>query len=363
MVTHSVTALVMAGGTGGHVFPALAVAEALRSQGIQVHWLGTRRGMEAGVVPGSGIEISYIEIGGLRGKGLLKWVTAPFKILQATYSAMKIIASIKPDVVLGMGGFVTGPGGLASRIMGKPLVIHEQNAIAGLTNKLLSKIASRVLQAFPGTFSGTDRVFHTGNPVRESINRLDKPDTRYSAREGNLQILVVGGSLGAQALNETVPDALAMIEEPQRPIVWHQSGRNKLQATEARYKENNIDARTVEFIDDMHEAYGWADLIICRAGAMTVTEISNAGIASILVPYPYAVDDHQSANARYLANAGAAILIQQVELTPRRLADELLHLISAGRTELMAMANRALTLARPDATQTVAQHCLEVAHG
>ena len=363
MVTRTLKALIMAGGTGGHVFPALAVATALHEQGVEVYWLGSKHGMEAKIVNKAGFNFNCINISGLRGKGILKWLFAPFSILLATLSAIGIVLRIKPNVVLGMGGFVTGPGGLAARLLGKPLVVHEQNAVPGMTNVLLSKIANRILEAFPDTFTSNRKLFLTGNPVRKDINQLDNPQHRYLARSGAIRLLVVGGSLGAQALNEVVPQAVALLEAAQRPSVWHQSGRNKLGQTQQAYAAIDGEVNIVEFIDDMDQAYAWADLIICRAGAMTITEICNVGLASILVPYPYAVDDHQTANASYLSQANAAILIQQVELTPQRLADELRQLIAGGREQLLVMANRALELARPEATTQVVQHCLEVAHG
>lgn len=358
-------ALIMAGGTGGHVFPALAVAEALRDRGVNVHWLGTRSGIESRVVPAAGFDISYIKIKGLRGNGILRWVLAPFKILFATVNALQVCLNIKPSFVLGMGGFVTWPGGVASRLLARPLIIHEQNAIPGLTNKLLARIATRVLQAFPATFNLNTKVFHTGNPVRKSILELDKPEQRYASRQTPIRILVVGGSLGAQALNEVVPSALAMLDPDTKVEIWHQAGKQKLESTRAKYNSENldpdrIDLRVVEFIDDMEQAYQWADLVICRAGAMTIAEISNVGIASVLVPYPYAVDDHQTANAHFLSDADAALLIQQKDLSPSRLASELQDLINLGREHLLMMANRALQLGRPDATEAVVQHCLEV---
>ncbi|MGD8926129.1 MAG: undecaprenyldiphospho-muramoylpentapeptide beta-N-acetylglucosaminyltransferase [Thioalkalispiraceae bacterium] len=353
-------ALIMAGGTGGHVFPALAVAEALREKGVKVHWLGTSNGIESRVVPAAGFAISYIKIKGLRGNGILRWIMAPFKIVVATIHAIKIFLNTKPNVVLGMGGFVTWPGGIASRLLAKPLVIHEQNAIPGLTNRLLAKIATRVLQAFPNAFQSSTKIYHTGNPVRSSILKIEKPDQRYKNRESAIRILVVGGSLGAQALNEIIPDAIAMLEPQHKIEIWHQAGRQKQENTVERYRTKNIEARVVEFINNMEEAYEWADLIICRAGAMTIAEISNVGIASLLVPYPFAVDDHQTANARYLSEADAALLIQQKDLTPKRLAVELQKLLEHGREHLLAMANRALKLGRPDATDLVVKHCMEV---
>ncbi|MGD8782969.1 MAG: undecaprenyldiphospho-muramoylpentapeptide beta-N-acetylglucosaminyltransferase [Thioalkalispiraceae bacterium] len=353
-------ALVMAGGTGGHVFPALAVAEALREKNIKVHWLGTRNGIESRVVPEAGFDISYINIKGLRGNGMLRWLLAPFKIALATIHAVRICMSIKPNVVLGMGGFVTWPGGIASKILAKPLVIHEQNAIPGLTNRLLAKVARRVLEAFPNAYRPSKKVFHTGNPVRKSILDIEKPELRYASRGASIRLLIIGGSLGAKALNEIVPGALAMIDSQHQFEIWHQAGKSKLDSTNEKYKAENVQAKIVEFIDDMEKAYEWADLVICRSGAMTITEISNVGIASILVPYPYAVDDHQTANARYLSDADAAILIQQRDLTPKRLAEELQNIFNLGRDHLLKMAQKALAMARPDATQSVVKHCLEV---
>lgn len=363
MVKAKTTVLVMAGGTGGHVFPALAVAEQMRAQGINVHWLGTRAGLEARLIPQAGFDIDYISIKGLRGKSVLSWVLAPARIVIALSQALQICLRLKPNVVLGMGGFVTGPGGLASWLMRKPLVVHEQNAIPGMTNRWLAKLARRVLEAFPDSFQQKRKVFHTGNPVRASILSIAKPEQRYSERNGPLRVLIIGGSLGAQALNECVPRAFAMLDETSRPTIWHQTGRNKLTSTQQGYATQRVEARLVEFIDDIDAAYAWADLLICRAGAMTVSEISNIGIASILVPYPYAVDDHQTANARFLSQSGAAILIQQVDLTPQRLAEQLNTLFTGGRRLLLDMANTALTLARPHATDEVIHHCLEVANG
>jgi len=363
MVSEVKTVLVMAGGTGGHVFPALAVAQAMQARGIRVHWLGTRAGLEAKLIPAAGIAIDYISIKGLRGNGLMGWTLAPLRIVVAVVQALQICLRLKPSVVLGMGGFVTGPGGMASWLLRKPLVIHEQNAIPGLTNRWLAKLAKRVLEAFPNSFVSRNKVYAIGNPVRSSILKIDRPAKRYGERTGPIRVLIIGGSLGAQALNECMPAALARMTSALRPQVWHQCGRNKLSHTRQAYSEHQLDARLVEFIDDMDAAYAWADILVCRAGAMTVSEISNVGIASILVPYPHAVDDHQTANARYLSQSGAAILIQQVELTPQRLADELTRLVQAGREYLCAMADKALAQAQPNATDEVIRHCLEVAHG
>jgi UDP-N-acetylglucosamine--N-acetylmuramyl-(pentapeptide) pyrophosphoryl-undecaprenol N-acetylglucosamine transferase len=363
MVTETTTVLVMAGGTGGHVFPALAVAQQMRAQGMVVHWLGTRAGLEAKLIPQAGFAIDFISIRGLRGKNALGWLLAPARMLFAISQSLRVCRRIRPNVVLGMGGFVTGPGGVASWLLRKPLVIHEQNAIPGMTNRWLAKFAKRVLQAFPDSFAPRQNLYHTGNPVRAGILNLGKPAQRYPERNGPIRILIIGGSLGAQALNTCVPQALAKLDAGLRPQIWHQSGRNKLTETQQAYTALGLEAKLVEFIDDMDAAYAWADLLICRAGAMTISEISNVGIAAILVPYPHAVDDHQTANARFLSQAGAAILIQQVELTPERLANELTSLIKSGRSRLLAMANKALTLAKPHATEDVIRHCLEVAYG
>jgi len=354
-------ALIMAGGTGGHVFPALAVAQALRTRGVTVHWLGTRAGIESKVVPQAGFDISYIAIQGLRGTGMLRLLLAPFKLIYATLHAGLICLKLKPNFVLGMGGFVTGPGGVASRLLAKPLIIHEQNAIPGFTNVMLSKIATRVLKAFPNAFKGMKKSYHTGNPVRGSILKLAIPEQRYAQHGEAIRILIVGGSLGAQALNEVVPHALSILGNENKVKIWHQAGKLKSKNTMKAYQDENIEARVVEFIDDMDAAYDWADLIICRAGAMTVSEICAVGLAAILVPYPFAVDDHQSVNAGFLVDANAGVLIKQDELTPHKLANELHKLFITGRERLLTMANRAYELARPDATQVVMQHCLEVA--
>ncbi len=355
--------LIMAGGTGGHVFPALAVAHYLTERGHQVSWLGTQRGMESELVPANGFEIDTISIAGLRGNGLTGWLAAPLRVSRAIFQALGVMRRRKPDAVLGMGGFVTGPGGVAAKLSGKPLLIHEQNAIAGLTNRLLSRIANRVLEAFPHTFRGA-KVSHTGNPVRSDIASLPAPDERFGGREGRLHLLVVGGSLGALALNEMVPEALKMLSDSQRPEVRHQSGKRHVEATRKAYGEAGVEGEVMPFINDMAAQYEWADLVICRAGALTVSELALAGVASILVPYPYAVDDHQSANGRYLVEQEAAKLVQQRDMTPESLAEMLSAYcgdVNEGRKELMSMAQNARLLARPDATAEVAAACLALA--
>ncbi len=361
--------LIMAGGTGGHVFPALAVAEELRSSGVTVVWLGTRRGLESSIVPKAGIPISYISINGLRGKNALTLLFAPLKLLLALIQSLYVLLSLKPDAVLGMGGFVTGPAGVAAWVLRKPLLIHEQNAIAGLTNRLLSKIASKILQAFPNAFDGTFddnmNVATVGNPVRSDIGKNSTPEERYNGRDGSLRLLVLGGSLGALALNQTIPPALALMSEKSRPQVFHQAGREKKEDTERFYKYANVQANIVEFISDMSEAYQWADIVICRAGALTVAEIEAAGVASILVPYPHAVDDHQTVNAKSLTDAGAGLLIQQNKLTPRYLNEVLNSFVKEDMVEvrqrLLNMAQAALAMAKPDSTREVAMWCKKMA--
>ena len=346
--------LLMAGGTGGHVFPALAVADELRSRGVQVAWLGTRKGIEADVVPKAGIDISYINVAGLRGKGALGWLLAPFKLLLALWQGLSVLKKLNPSVVLGMGGFVTGPGGIAAWLLRRPLVIHEQNAIAGFTNKMLVPFASKVLEAFPGALPSA-KTIHTGNPVRTTIGGAHKE--KLETAGDSIHLLVVGGSLGAKALNEVVPNALAQLSETERPTVWHQTGKKNIDETVQLYKSQSVEAKVEPFIDNMAAAYGWADLVLCRAGALTIAELAIAGVPSILVPYPFAVDDHQTSNAKYLVDNGAAVLVQQNDLTVGRLLELLKELNSARLTEMAAAAKK---LALPDATKKVADLCLEV---
>ncbi len=340
--------LLMAGGTGGHVFPALACATALKAQGIPVHWLGTMQGLEAQVVPGAGIDISYISIGGLRGKGWLAKLLAPLRILLALYQAGWVLARVQPSVVLGMGGFASGPGGIAAWLLGVPLVIHEQNAVAGLTNKILVRFAKRALEAFPGAFAPTYQAIHTGNPLRYDILTLEPPSPRpihYPFR-----LLVIGGSLGAQALNITVPQAVQQMRNPVQ--LWHQTGRNS-----TVLKREGHEDRVEPFIEHMAAAYCWADLIVCRAGAMTISELAQVGVPAILIPFPHAVDDHQTANARFLVEAGAAILLPQTELTAEKLAQMIDELISQP-TRLQAMSAAAQRCAKPNAVLDVVKQCL-----
>ena len=352
--------LIMAGGTGGHVFPALAVARELEARGAEVSWLGTRRGLEADVVPAAGVAIDYISIAGLRGKGLTGWLLAPWRLSVALVQALRILGRRRPTAVLGMGGFVTGPGGVAAKLSGRALIIHEQNAIAGLTNRLLSRIADQVLEAFPGVFSG-EAVVHTGNPVRREIMQLPEPAERYAQHAGPIRLFVLGGSLGATVFNETLPRALAMLPQAIRPVVRHQCGKRNLEATLRHYEEAGVTAEVLPFIDDMAAEYGWADLVLCRAGALTVSELAAAGVPALLVPYPHAVDDHQSANGRYLSDAGAAELLPQSTVNAESLSAVLAHYCEAaerGRERLLEMAQHARKLAKPEATQRVAEICL-----
>lgn len=347
--------LLMAGGTGGHVFPALAIAEALRAKGITVDWLGTRRGLEARVVPATGIEIKYIEIAGLRGKGIWSLLTAPVKITRAIWQALRILRDLRPVAVVGMGGFVTGPGGVAAWLLRIPVLIHEQNSIAGLTNYWLARLAVRVMEAFPNTFPPHYRAVYTGNPVRADILALAsaKPHPPHDP----LHILIVGGSLGAKALNETVPLALQQVPNPL--TVWHQTGEAHVDAMQTAYQSVTFSAKVTAFIDDMAAAYAWADLVICRAGALTISELAQVGVASILIPYPHAVDDHQTRNAKFLADQGAAILLPQTQLTPEKLA-QLVTQLSQSPSQLSAMSQTARNCATPQALSQITDLILNV---
>ncbi len=353
------TLLVMAGGTGGHVFPALATADWLRQQGWQIEWLGSERGMENRLVPDAGIRLHAISVTGLRGKGRLSLLLAPFNLLRALWQALMVVRRVNPDAVLGMGGFASGPGGVAAWLLRKPLLVHEQNAIPGLTNKILARFSTRVMEAFPGAFAAKFTALHTGNPVRNAISLLADPVQRFAGRKGRMRLLVVGGSLGAQAINTCLPKALALIPEAQRPEVWHQAGIKNIEAARQSYQQAGIEVRLDAFIDDMQGAYGWADLVLCRAGALTVSELAMAGVGSILVPFPFAVDDHQTANGRFLADNKAAQLLPQPQLSPDQLQQLLLQLDD--RDLLLAMAQSARALATPDATAQVAQQCQECA--
>jgi UDP-N-acetylglucosamine--N-acetylmuramyl-(pentapeptide) pyrophosphoryl-undecaprenol N-acetylglucosamine transferase len=349
--------LIMAGGTGGHVYPALAVARELQSRGAEVLWLGTRRGLEAAVVPQAGIDIEWINISGLRGRGLGAWLAVPYRVSRAIVEAMRIVLRRRPTVALGMGGFATGPGGVASWLLRVPLVIHEQNAVPGLTNRLLSRLAARVLEAFPGSFPDACDAVHTGNPVRADIAELAPPQSRLRGRSGPLRLLVLGGSQGARRLNEEMPKALARMPAGERPLVWQQTGPRHLDPTVERYRCAGLEVRIEPFIEDMAAAYGWADLVFCRAGAMTVAELAAAGLASILVPYPFAVDDHQTRNADYLVQAGAAIRMEERALNVERLTALVLEL-ARDRARVLRMAVAARRCGSSDAARRVAEICL-----
>jgi len=354
--------LIMAGGTGGHVFPALVVAEALRKLDRQVVWLGTPKGIENRLVPEAGIPLERIRISGLRRKGLLSWLLAPLKLLLAEWDALCVVRRCRPGVVLGMGGFAAGPGGLATWLLRRPLIIHEQNAAAGLTNRLLAGFAREVLQAFPGSFSPDRKARTVGNPVRAEVLNLETPELRFAERDvadTPLRVLVLGGSQGALALNRVVPATAGLMAGQAKLDIWHQTGEATHSEALLAYQKGNIQARVDQFITDMAEAYAWADVVVCRSGALTVSELAAAGVGSVLVPYPSSVDDHQTLNARFLADAGAAVLIQQDELSAERLAEELL--ICAGdRALLLERASRARKLAPSDAAEKVVAACLAV---
>jgi UDP-N-acetylglucosamine--N-acetylmuramyl-(pentapeptide) pyrophosphoryl-undecaprenol N-acetylglucosamine transferase len=353
------TLMVMAGGTGGHVFPGLAVAHWMQARGWRVVWLGNAAGMEATLVPKHGIPMEYVRFGGVRGKGLQTKLMLPVNLLRACSQSLRVLRQVKPDVVLGMGGYITFPAGLMSKLAGCPLVLHEQNSIAGLANKVLAHVAKRVLVAFPNALPNAE---WTGNPIRAELARALPPKERYAARSGRLNILVVGGSLGAAALNETVPKALALLDPETRPRVVHQAGAKHIDALQANYTAAGLnvgdDLQLVPFIEDMASAYASADLVICRSGAMTVSEIAAVGVAALFVPFPFAVDDHQTTNAAFLVSQGAAHLIQQRDLSAAGLAD---WLRSQTRESLAGMAERARELAKPDAAERVARVCADVA--
>ncbi len=345
------TILIMAGGTGGHVMPALAVADVLRTRGWRIVWLGAPGGMEAGLAAKNGFELEPVAFSGLRGKGFFAKLLLPTRLLIAFWQSLRAIRRVAPRAVLGMGGYISFPGGMMAVLLNRPLVIHEQNAIAGLANRVLAHVADRVLVAFPGALRNALVV---GNPVRTAITEIEGPQARYARRDGPMRLLVVGGSLGAQVLNDAIPKALALIDPARRPTVMHQAGAKNIAALQESYRQAGVAGELVPFIDDMASAYADADLVICRAGAMTVAELAAAGVAALFVPFPHAVDDHQTANARYLVDSGAALLIRQIDLSPERLAGEIASLT---RERLAAMAVRARALAKPEATARVADLC------
>jgi UDP-N-acetylglucosamine--N-acetylmuramyl-(pentapeptide) pyrophosphoryl-undecaprenol N-acetylglucosamine transferase len=348
--------LIMAGGTGGHIYPGLAVARALREAQVPVSWLGAAGGMETRKVPATGIELDVVEIAGLRGKGLVGWLRLPGRLARAVREASAVFRRRRPACAVSFGGYVAGPGGLAARLRGVPLVVHEQNRIPGLTNRVLARLARTVLQAFPDSFPASVGAQTCGNPVRAEVAALAAPGERWAGRQGPARLLVTGGSQGARALNQLVPEALARRPAADRPRVRHQCGERELEETGARYRELGVDAEVTAFIDDMAAAYGWADLVVCRAGALTVSELAAAGVGAVLVPYPHAVDDHQTANARFLVEAGAAVLLAQAGLTAEGLERALAPLL-ADRRETLRLAQAARAVAVPDAAQAVAQAC------
>lgn len=352
------TILIMAGGTGGHVFPGLAVAEYMRKVGWHVVWLGTEGGMETMLAPRQGFEIETIRFSGFRRKGAAAWLMLPLRLLIALSQSASVMLKVRPDVVLGMGGYPSFPGGLMATLFNKPLLIHEQNSIPGLVNRVLARLADKVLLGFPVEKMKNLHTVFSGNPVRTEILQMEAPEKRYASRSGRLRLLVIGGSLGAHALNTVVPLSLKLIPEQSRPLVTHQAGVRHLEALRKNYAEAQVEGELVTFIDDMGARYAECDLVVCRAGALTIAELAAAGVASILIPFPYAVDDHQTANARFLSDNGAAILIPQSELTPERLAEQMMMFT---REILSDMAVKARLLAKPDATQVVAEACMAVA--
>lgn len=348
-------ALVMAGGTGGHIFPGLAVAEALRERGWRVHWLGSPGSMESRLVPPRGFTLETIDFGGVRGKGLKTLVLLPLRLLRAFWQALQVVRRVRPDVLVGLGGYITFPGGMMGSLLGKPLVLHEQNSVPGMANKVLAGVADRVFTAFPQVLKGAEWV---GNPLRAGFLSQPAPAERFAGRSGPLRLLVVGGSLGAKALNDTVPQALALIPESVRPTVRHQSGEKQIDALRASYAAAGVQAELTPFIEDTAQAYADADLVVCRAGASTVTEIAAVGAAALFVPFPHAVDDHQTTNAGFLVDAGAAWLAQQSELSPQRLAE---RLQAVQREQLMEMATRAKQMEKTEAVGAVVAACEQLA--
>lgn len=352
--------LIMAGGTGGHVFPGLAVAEVLSARNQSVVWLGTRSGLEAELVPAHGIEMEWITITGVRGRGLGAWLTAPFKITWAIWQAVTVMIRRRPGAVLGLGGFVAGPGGVAAWLTRRPLVIHEQNAVAGTTNRLLARFATRVFEAFADSFPAGVAAEQIGNPVRDSIlSKLRSRSEWADSTPRRRRVLILGGSQGALALNQVVPAAIALLPVEKRPEVRHQAGRGVAAAKHA-YEQARVDADCIAFIDDMAEAYAWADFVVARAGALTLSELAAAGLGAILVPYPHATDDHQRKNAGCFVAAGAAVIVPQHELSPERLAAELEPILTSPE-RLAEMGARSQSLARPDAAVRLANTCLELA--
>jgi UDP-N-acetylglucosamine--N-acetylmuramyl-(pentapeptide) pyrophosphoryl-undecaprenol N-acetylglucosamine transferase len=349
--------LIMAGGTGGHVFPALAVAKVLRERGVEVVWLGVPGSMEARLVPAHGFPIEWVRVAGIRGKGVVAWALAPLRIAKAVLQAMSVLRRIRPRAVLGAGGYVSGPGGIAAWLLRIPLFIHEQNAVAGLTNRWLAKLATKVLEAFPGSFGDSAHATTIGNPVRADIAAIAPPAERFAGREPRARLLVFGGSQGARRLNEVLPQALARLAPDAWPQVRHQTGERGLETTRSAYAQTRIDADVLPFIDDMATAYAWADLAVCRAGAMTVAELQAAGLGAVFIPLPIATDDHQTKNAEVMVRAGAARLVQERDLTPEVLSD-LIAELTRERAPLLTMAEASRAGRVTDAAARLADFCM-----
>lgn len=354
----SQTVMILAGGTGGHIYPGLAVADALQNRGIGVHWLGAAGGMEARTVPAYGIELDLVSIAGVRGKGWQGWLALPYRLWRAVSDARDSLKRVAPACALSFGGYAAGPGGIAAWSRGIPLLVHEQNRLPGLTNRVLARFARRVLQAFPDTFPERVGAVTCGNPVRATIAALPGPEARFFQRSGRTRLLITGGSQGAGIFNRAVPEALSLLPEDVRPRVCHQAGKGNLDDTRRRYADAGVEAEVQEFIDDMAAAYGWADLVISRSGALTVSELAAAGLGAVLVPFPHAVDDHQARNAEFLAESGAAVLIRESRLSPDALAAELSALL-ADRARLLEMARAARAQGIQDAAERVADACAE----
>jgi UDP-N-acetylglucosamine--N-acetylmuramyl-(pentapeptide) pyrophosphoryl-undecaprenol N-acetylglucosamine transferase len=348
----------MAGGTGGHIFPGLAVAEKLRVHGVPVRWLGARGGMESQKVPASDIELDVVDIVGLRGKGPGRWLMMPIKLLRAVFQAFRIMGRQRPSCAISFGGYAAGPGGLAARLRGIPLLVHEQNRIPGMTNRVLARFAKRVLQAFPGTWAEKLNPVTCGNPVRKAVVDLDPPATRLASRRGVVRVLLTGGSQGARALNHLMPRAMGLLPAEIQAVVRHQAGPRWQEETREAYAESGVEAEVVDFINDIAAAYAWADVVVCRSGALTVSEVAAAGIAAVFVPFPHAVDDHQTRNAEFLVENGAALLLPEADTSAARLADVLAPLMK-DRKSLAGMAEKARALAVPDSAERVAGMCME----
>lgn len=350
--------LIMAGGTGGHVYPALSLASELRIRGHDVAWLGTSKGIEKRLVPEAGIPLHEIDVFGIRGKGVVDKLKAPFNLLRALLQSRRVVRACSPDAMIGFGGFVSGPGGVAAKLCSVPLIVHEQNARAGTTNKLLARIAQRVLTAFPAALPNAELV---GNPVRTELIQLDPPAARAESKAGPIRLLVIGGSLGAKFLNEAIAQALALISPESRPLVKHQCGKRWLEECQAAYESAGVDAEVLPYIDDMADVYSWADFMICRAGAMTVSEVAAVGVPALFVPFPFAIDDHQTANANWLVDQGGARVVQQSQITPESMKTEIEFFLES-RQNLLTMAKKSRAAAVTDSTSRISDICEELAN-